>query len=67
MKEQLQRPIVSTVVDSYTSVSQKTFALTFDFLKIQNVSNFHFEERAAKKAQIFHFFKEPFFRNGNLY
>ena len=39
-----QRPVISTIVDSYASIAQ-----IFDSLKIQNVSNFHFEERAAKK------------------
>ena len=69
MKQQLQRPVISTIVDSYTSVSQqrKVFAQAFDSLKIKNVSNFYFEERTVKKAQTFYFFKGPLFRNGSLY
>ena len=61
MKQQRQRPIVSTKLDSCTSISQElyTFAQKFDSVKVQNVSNFCFEERAAKKPQIFLIFKEP--------
>ena len=39
-------------------------AQIFDSFKIQNVSSFYFEERAAKKAEILNTFKEQLFRNG---
>ena len=38
----------------------------FDSLKMQNVSNFYFGKRTAKK-QTFHVFKGSLFRNGSSY
>ena len=36
----------------------------FDSLKIQNVSNFYFEKRNAKKIHIFHVFERSLFVMG---
>ena len=68
MKQQLRQPILSTIVDPYTSNFQilQTFAKIFDSLKIQNVSIFYFEKRAAKKFFL-SFLKWLFFLNGQSY
>ena len=56
----------SIIVDSYASISQdwKTFAQIFDSLKIENDSNFYFEEKVAKKTQTFQFLMSRYFVMG---
>ena len=64
MKQQLGRSVISTIVDSYTSIFQiwfSTFAQIFDSLKIQDISNFYFERRAAEKHKHFIFLKGCYF------
>ena len=51
-KLQLRRPAISTLVDLYTQLFKYDKPLAkYDSLKIQNVSNIHFEKRVTKKNQ----------------
>ena len=67
MKQELLRPVISTIVDPYTSIFEiwKTFAQMFDSLKIQNVSNFYCEKRTTKKLKFFMFLRGRYFLMGN--
>ena len=66
LKQQLWRPVYSTLVDPYTSIFQicQTFAQIFDSLKLSNVSNISLKKEPLKKHKFFIFLKGGLFVMG---